>query len=476
MPLVPLTMISNQSMKEGRLPREWKEANITAIFKKGDRKDPGNYRPVSLTSVVCKLMEQLIKEEIVDHMTKNKLFCKEQHGFMAGRSTVTNLLETIDDWTRDLELGNNLDVIYLDFKKAFDKVPHRRLIRKLEQYHINDQTVKWVRDFLEDRRQKVVVNGTASAERLVTSGVPQGSVLGPVLFLIYINDLPDQLSSKCKIFADDTKLYGVADTEVERNTLQEDLKKLEEWSETWQMEFNINKCSVLHLGKSNREANYIMKEKPLQKSTGEKDLGVFIDRKLNFKKHIQDVRSKAGRTLGIVKRNFKNLKPKHMTTIYKTMVRSKLEYANCIWYPKFEGDKDCLERVQRRATKLITHLKDKTYCERLKELNLPTLDYRRRRGDLIQTYKIVKGIDRVEGGFLKPNKNIQTRGNSKKLEKERLKTNERRNFFSARIVNSWNKLQETTVSAKNLNKFKAELEIGNTLGNKYNYKNWSNQQ
>lgn len=291
---------------------------------------------------------------------------------------------------------------------------------------------------------------------------------------IYINDLPENITSKCKIFADDTKLYRATDTEEDRDTLQKDLKKLEEWSKTWQMEFNIDKCAVLHLGKNNREANYTMKGKPLQKSNGEKDLGVFIDKELNFKKQIQDVRCKASRTLGIVKRNFKNLKPKHMTTIYKTMVRSKLEYANCIWHPKFEGGKDCLERVQRRATKLITHLKDRTYCERLKELNLPTLDYRRRRGDIIQTYKIVRGIDKVEAGFLKPNKNKQTRGNSKKLEKERFCTNERRNFFSARIVNNWNKLPETAVSAKNLNTFKAELEISNVLGNKYSYKNWSN--
>ena len=469
----PLTMMFNQSMKEGKLPKEWKEANITAIFKKGDRNEPGNYRPVSLTSVICKLMEQLVREELVEHMTKNNLFCKEQHGFMKGRSTITNLLETLDDWTGELEKGKSVDVMYLDFKKAFDKVPHRRLVKKIEQYGVSKQTTKWIEDFLSGRKQRVLVNGTASSERPVTSGVPQGSVLGPVLFLIYINDLPDNITSKCKIFADDTKLYRVSDEEEDRRTLQEDLTKLDRWAEEWQMEFNVDKCAVLHQGKNNGEADYTMKGKVLAKSDGEKDLGVTVDKKLNFKKHIQDVRSKASRTLGIVKRNFKNLKTKHFTTVYKTMVRSKLEYANCIWNPRLEGGKDCLERVQRRATKLIPHLKDKTYSERLEALKMPTLEYRRRRGDLIQTYKISQKIDRMEEGFLKLNNNRKTRGNSQKLEKQHLRTAERRNFFSERVVNNWNKLPETAVAAANMNKFKAEVEESKVLGNKYSYKNWS---
>lgn len=321
-----------------------------------------------------------------------------------------------------------------------------------------------------------MVNGSASTERPVTSGVPQGSVIGPVLFLVYINDLPDNITSKCKIFADDTKLYRASDTEEDRRTLQEDLTKLDRWAERWQMEFNVEKCAVLHQGKNNGEADYTMKGKVLEKSNGEKDLGVTMDKKLNFKRHIQDVRSKASRTLGVIKRNFKNLKPKHFTTIYKTMVRSKLEYANCIWNPRLEGGKDCLERVQRRATKLITHLKDKTYCERLKDLKIPTLEYRRRRGDLIQTYKIKQSIDRMREGFLRPSENKKTRGNSQKLEKPFLYTAERRNFFSARIVNNWNKLPETAVGAGNINKFKAEVEKSNVLGNKYSYKNWSHDR
>jgi len=472
---MPLCYLFNQSLKEGRIPDDWRTANITAIFKKGDRKAPGNYRPVSLTSILCKLMEQFVKESIVEHITLNKLVCEEQHGFVKGKSCVTNLLETIDSWTTSIDNNQPVDAIYLDFRKAFDKVPHKRLVAKLKLYDIDHDTVRWVEDFLTNRKQRVVVNGTESDWRSVSSGIPQGSVLGPILFIIYINDLPQSIDSDSKIFADDTKVYRNIDSSDDRTKLQNDINSLEAWSQKWQIEFNIDKCSVVHIGKDNAEYDYFMTinnvHKQLSNSDGEKDLGVLVDKKLNFNQHIEKTVNAANKTLGVLKRNFRHTPQSAFITLYKTLVRSKLEYANVIWHPTLEKDKDKVERVQRRATKCIKPLSNLRYTDRLRCLNLPTLEFRRLRGDLLQAHKIVHGNDNVKNLFNFNNSSI-TRGHSLKMEKRRCRTNVRKNFFSNRIVNPWNSLPNSAVTAQTLNSLKNQIDSSTNLGDKFSYKHW----
>lgn len=203
----PLRIIFNTSFRTGIVPEAWRSANISSIFKKGSRSNPGNYRPVSLTSIVCKVMEKIVRGWIMDHMERNKLLSDKQYGFIPGRSTTLQLLKVTEEWTRSLDEGDTTDVILLDFKKAFDSVPHRRLLEKVRSYGITGHTWEWLRGFLTDRRQRVTVMGQTSPWHPVRSGVPQGSVLGPVLFAIYINDLPEQVSSKLYLFADDTKMH-----------------------------------------------------------------------------------------------------------------------------------------------------------------------------------------------------------------------------------------------------------------------------
>jgi hypothetical protein len=192
----PVTKIFNKSIEEKKLPKIWKIANITPIHKKGHKYDVSIYIPISLTSIICKTMEKIIRDTLMSHMKENKFFTVHHHGFRKGRSCVTQLIEVVEKWTEELDNHNSIDTIYLDFHKSFDTVPHRRLIHKLKGYGILGNLLHWIEDFLNDRKQRVLLNGAHSAWSTVTSGLPQGSVLDPILFTIYINDLPDVIKKK----------------------------------------------------------------------------------------------------------------------------------------------------------------------------------------------------------------------------------------------------------------------------------------
>ena len=242
----PLAAIFQNSLATGEVPRSWKVADIVPIYKKGKKSVPGNYRPVSLTSQIGKLLEKIIKDEITGHLSQYHLLNDTQHGFMRGRSCLTNLLTYMEGVTRMLDEGKNVDIIYLDFAKAFDKVPHHRLIGKVASMGVEGRVKGWIQQWLEGRTQRVVINGRYSDWTAVTSGVPQGSVLGPTLFLMFINDLEDSVQSTVLKFADDTKLYTEVTKEEGGEQLQEDLDKCTEWDKQWMMEFNVSKCKVLH--------------------------------------------------------------------------------------------------------------------------------------------------------------------------------------------------------------------------------------
>ena len=248
-----LALIFSKSMEEGVVPEDWRTANVTPIFKKGARTEPENYRPVSLTSIPCKLIESIVKDSLMAHLEENMLMNPSQHGFMPGKSCATNLLEFFEVVTRTVDDGKNMDIIFLDFEKAFDKVPKECLLAKLAAHGIGGQVLHWVRSRLTARSQRVVLNGEASELAAMESGVPQGSVLGPILFDIFINDI-DLLVAMIDIlrkFADDTKLGKIILTVEDGKVLQDCLDKLVEWADKWGMKFNTGKCKVMHIGTSN---------------------------------------------------------------------------------------------------------------------------------------------------------------------------------------------------------------------------------
>ena len=348
--VTPLQILFRKFLDSGFIPDQWKTANVIPIFKKGNRKLPSNYRPISLTSVTCKIFESLIRDAVMTYLLTDGLLAKEQwHGFMPRRSCVTQLLTAMEDWTKSLQDGVPIDVVYLDFSKAFDSVPHIRLLVKLQAHGIKGKLLNWIQSFLTNRKQRVIINGSQSDESAVISGVPQGSVLGPLLFLIYVSDIPGAISSSSLLFADDTKLYQPISDYRSFQQLQADIVILGHWSKLWQLNFNTKKSFILHLGKSNPCHAYHIGDDLLQPVKEHKDLaiGVLMDVNLKFHGHVSTVASKANQMLGLIRKSFTNLNSKILPLLYKTLVRPHLEYTNVVWGPIYISDLNIIESVQR---------------------------------------------------------------------------------------------------------------------------------
>jgi hypothetical protein len=460
----PLYCIFRKALDTGCIPQDWKIANVTPIFKKGKRSSAGNYRPVSLTSQVCKVMESIIRDHVLDHIDRNDIITDCQHGFMSGRSCLTNLLETLEEWTEAVDEGYPVDVVFLDYQKAFDTVPHRRLLHKLRGYGIRGKLLDWFRDYLEGRRQRVVVRGDCSEWGDVASGVPQGSVIGPLLFLLYVNELPNIVICGMKMFADDTKLYRTIREENDTVTLQGDLDKLSEWSRDWLLKFNAGKCKTMHIGSRNKDHTYsVLKENgdriDLETTVEEKDVGVWITSDLKPSFQCAKAAKKAMSALGLVKRSFKHIDKSSFLRLYNCYVRPHLEYCVQAWAPYYKKDIKELEKVQRRATKLIPSLKNLPYEERLRNLGMYSLVCRRQRGDLIETFKLLTGVEKVpHEKFFQPAVVSSTRGHSQKLYRSQSKLMVRYNFFSQRVVSQWNQLPSQVVGAKSVSQFKDNLD------------------
>jgi ribonuclease P/MRP protein subunit RPP40 len=364
----------------------------------------------------------------------------------------------METWTRMFDAGLPWDSIYTDFSKAFDSVPHQRLLTKIHSYGIRGKLYKWIESFLSNRCQRVVLGDEKSEWKPVKSGIPQGSVLGPILFTIFINDMPEEIKSNIKLFADDTKIFRAVESLEDTEIIQNDINSLLKWSSKWQLPFNIEKCKVLHFGQNNPKHKYDMGQEALATEEVEKDVGVTFDTDFSFNQHIKAMISKANSRVGIIKRTFTKLDIQSFTLLYKSIVRPILEYCSSIWFPLYQKDINEIEKVQRRATKLIPSLSHLTYAERLHILNIPTLSYRRKRCDVLQVFRIIKGIDKIDFDTFFTRNTNSTRGHCWKLLKPRAETRIRLNSFSHRVINIWNSLPTEVVNSTSINSFKNSLE------------------
>ena len=328
-----LTIIFQASLSTGTVPEDWKQANITPVFKKGERFKASNYRPVSLTCICSKLLEHVVVSQLRDHFDANNILADCQHGFRAQRSCETQLIGLTQELHQHLEDKKQVDMIVLDFSKAFDKVPHQRLMTKLWNYGIQGSTHAWIKSFLLGRSQRVVVDGETSDWVPVESGVPQGTVLGPVLFRAFINDLPKCVKSNVRLFADDCVLYREIDNEIDCASLQSDLRKLEMWEDHWCMSFNASKCSSISITRKTKKIvhNYTLHNQVLDRVSCATYLGVELSSNLTWAAHIDKTTAKGNRQLGFLKRNLPINCAKVKETAYKGLVRPIMEYCAPVW-------------------------------------------------------------------------------------------------------------------------------------------------
>ena len=462
-----LTKLIKLSLQHKKVPSLWKEANVIPIHKKDSKSEFSNYRPVSLLSIPSKVCEKVIFKHLYNYIKDHNLITLHQSGFTPGDSTIHQLLYMYDFFCKALDEKKDVQIVFCDQSKAFDRVWHKGLIHKLKSFGIEGPLLEWFSDYVTNRKQKVQLEGSHSEHGTIAAGVPQGSILGPLLFLIHINDITENISSDIKLFADDTSLYITIDkdNQIEKTRqLNEDLQTINQWAKTWLVTFNPQKTKTLFISFKTQPTilPLTFDGHNLDSVSHHKHLGLILNNNLSWKDHIDSVTSKANTKLNVLAHLKHILDRKTLRTLYESFIRPSLEYGNIIYCNCTDGEKDEIEKIQRRAARIISGGTISTSVRLLyEELALETLETRQNRQMLTAFHKIINNNCPSYLYDIRPkppNRQIYNlrRQHDVTLPKCRLSTYQ--NSFFPTAAKKWNLLPDELKQIHDIDDFKFQLE------------------
>ena len=464
--LEPLLFLFNSFLQFSFVPTQWKQARVIPVFKKGNRSKVENYRPISLTSSFCRLFESILSKRVLHHLQENNLLSEKQFGFLPKRSTCSNLFTCYYKWLVSFSSNKITNIIYTDISKAFDTVSHAKLLTILQNCKLHKTILDWINNFLHNRHQQVAIGSALSAPLPVCSGVPQGSVIGPLLFLIYINGITNcsqvlQTTGDISLFADDAKVFS-----TDPDLLQKSLDLLTSWTKNVQLNLAPNKCFTVQICKPNRQQpkNFMLDNHQLASTSSIRDLGIHISSDLKWGNHIYSIYNKASVISYQILKTFQCKNLSTLLNLYKIYIRPRLEHNTTLWSPWLKKDILKIESVQRNYTRKIfmrCGISFSSYSDRLQKANLWSLQYRRSIFDLHLLFKIIHNLSdlQFQDYFTTRTSSYQTRGNTNKIYTlENFNNSQWTNSFFVRTARLWNLLPDQICNSNSLQIFKNKLE------------------
>ena len=445
-------------------------ARVSPIFKKGKKDDPNNYRPISVIPVVTKICKKLVHEQLYNYLNDNDLLAHCQSGFRSLHSTLTALLEATENWSLNIDNGLINGVIFIDLKKAFDTIDHNIIIRKLSNYGVDQKALRWFQSYLSDRIQKSSVNGHLSTASPITCGVPQGSIIGPLLFLVYINDLPNCLEKASpRMYADDTSInLAAANVSDLENKINRELINLNRWLKANKLSLNIAKTEFMIIGSRqriqtnccNHQFNIQLESKNIENVDHTRSLGIFIDKNLSWKKHITETSKKIASAIGALKQTRKFICQKTAQKIYAALIEPQFDYCSTVWDGISKKLSDKLQKLQNRAARVITRSTYETSATvLLDKLGWEQLQTRRKKQKVVTVFKAIHKLTPVylQNLFTPRSTEYFIRDLENKLYLAKPRTEYLKRSFSYSGALLWNDLPKEMRNLSTLSSFKREI-------------------